>query len=142
MRRATALLATSKWTLTSPRPSRWTRPAECASPESSASRSQSVAGAIAASSFRRSSESDTLELQQTTFVRDPGRAVRTDPVGGDHPVTGHDDREPVARAERAGGALGARVAGAFRDLGVRDDVAVRDRAKRGADVAFERCRAV
>ena len=76
-------------------------PAVWKSPESSARRSQSRCGSIAASSRRTSSESGTFELQQPSLVLDPERAVAADPAGGDDAVAREDQRQPVLRAERA-----------------------------------------
>src|SRR5438132_1837392 len=99
-RRATAELATSRWTATSPRPRRWTLPAAWNRPDSSASLSQSLRGAIAASSFRRSSERDTFELQEASFVLQAEAAVAAETVGGDDSVAWEDERVAVLRAER------------------------------------------
>ena len=80
-------------------------PAEWKRPESSASRSQSDAGAIRASSRRRSSESDMLERQQPPLVRAAERAVPAEAVGGDDAVARNEDARrfcaqnvPAARA--------------------------------------------
>src|SRR6185295_13324313 len=94
-RRATADSARSRCTETSPRPRRWMLPAVWKRPESSASRSQSLRGAMPASSLRRSSESDTFEGEQSLLVLDAERAVRADPVRTDDTVAGNDDAEPV-----------------------------------------------
>src|SRR6266487_94682 len=113
------------------------RPAEWKSAESSASRSHSRAGAIAASSLRTSSESDTFELQQPALVPDTAGAVATDPVRGDHAVARDDEGKPVVRANRAGGALRVRVAGERRQLAVGDDLAPRNIAQRLDDCSLE-----
>ena len=86
---------------TSPRPSRCSRPAKWKSADSSASRSHSRSGAIAASSVRTSSENDTLELQEPPLVAGAERAVRAEPVRADDAVAGHDDPEAVRGADRA-----------------------------------------
>jgi hypothetical protein len=57
-------------------------------------------------------------------------------------VTGHDDGEAVACAERAGCALGARMTGEPREVGVRDDLAVRNAPQRAEHVELERCPAL
>src|SRR2546422_9480129 len=92
---------------------------------------------MAASSLRTSSESDTFELQQPALVSDTAGAVATDPVRGDHAVARDDDGKPVARADRAGGALGIRVAGKRGELAVGDDLAPRNVAQRLDDGALE-----
>src|SRR5581483_3685102 len=116
-------------TPTSPRPRRCTLPATRNRPDSSASRSQSASGAIAASSFRRSSES-TLELQEAPLVTEAERAIRPEVTGGDHAVAGDEETEAVACAERAGRAGGAGGAGERGQLAVRDHLAPRDRPER------------
>src|SRR5206468_1660568 len=104
-RRATVELETSRWTSTLPRPRRCARPATWKSPEISASRSHSRAGAIAASSSRKSSESVGIALQRekAPFVAGAVGAVRAEAAGGDHAVARDEDREPVARTEAACG---------------------------------------
>src|SRR5207253_6110770 len=81
-------------------------PAAWKSPDNSASRSQVFAGAIAASSLRRSSESDTFELQQTALVLDAERSVRADAICGNDAVTRNDERRSeerrVGKGERGG----------------------------------------
>src|ERR1051326_995794 len=113
-------------------PAAWNRP------ESSASRAQSLRGAIAASSLRRSSESDTLELQQAALVVDAEAPVVADAVRRHDAMAGQRERRPVVRAERPGGALRVRIAGVASQLPVRDDLAVRHRAERVGDRALER----
>src|ERR687884_645628 len=105
-------------------------PAEWNRPESSASRSQSLLGAIPASSLRRSSESDTFERQQPPLVLEPERPVRAEAGGRDDAMTRDDDREPVQGAERPGRGLRTRVAGEPREVGVRDDLAGRHAPER------------
>ena len=98
-RRATAGSATSRWTENSPAPRRCRLPAVWKRPESSASRSQSRRGAIAASSRRTSSESGTLELQQPALVVDAERPVAS---------RSRRRRRPDGRARRSAGAGSAR----------------------------------
>ena len=104
-RRATAELARSRCTATSPRPSRCTLPAEWKSPTAPRAGRSRASARSRASSLRSSSESDTLELQQPPLVLDAERSVRADAAGGDDAVARHDEREPVLGAERARGAL-------------------------------------
>ena len=99
-------------------------------------------GAIAASSLRRSSESDTLECQQATLVVEPQRAVRAESVRGDDAVAGHDEWEAVPGAERSDRPLGARIAGELRQLRVRDDLPIGNGPQRPHDVELERRPAV
>src|SRR5437763_954699 len=113
-------------------------PAAWKSPDNSASRSQVFAGAIAASSLRRSSESDTFELQQTALVLDAERSVRADAVCGNDAVTRNDEWVAVVCAERPRGALGIRTTGGRRKLAVRDDLAGRDAAQGGRKLELER----
>src|SRR5581483_11706436 len=137
-RRATAELPTSRCTETSPCPCRWKLPAVWKSAESSASRSQPRFGAIAASSFRRSSESDTLELEQSTLVADAERSVRAHAVRGDDAMAREQDRDPVARAEGSGGAVRVRVARERSELAVRDRLGVGHGAECLGDRSLER----
>src|SRR5207237_5541411 len=113
-------LATSSCTATSPCPRRWKLPAVWKSAESSASRSQRRAGAIAASSLRRSSASGkrTLELEQAPLVADAERAIRAEPAGRDHAMARQQHREAVPRAERPRRAVCVRVARQRRELAV------------------------
>src|SRR5215471_170608 len=125
-RRATADPATSSTTETWPRP--WSRsaPAVWNSADSSARRSHSRFGAIAASSLRRSSESGMpLEREQTTLVLDAARPVRTEPVRGYDAVARDEDRQRVPRAERPRRARGSGPAGERGKLAVGDDLAAR-----------------
>src|SRR5439155_10488112 len=117
-RRATAALARSTCSETSPRPRRCSRPAKWNSAESSASRSHSRSGAIDASSLRTSSENDIFELQETPLVSDPERPVRAESVGGDDPVAWDHQGKPVRRADRADRALCIGMPGQSRDLAV------------------------
>src|SRR5262249_55236321 len=132
-RRATVELETSRWTSTLPRPRRWARPATWKSPETSARRSHSLAGAIAASSSRRSSESVGIafEREQTPLVAGAVAAVRTEAAGGDDTVAGHEDREVATRTEAPSRACCTGRAGECGELGVGDDFAARDGAERG-----------
>lgn len=93
---------------------------------------------MAASSCRRSSESDTFELQQTSFVLHAQRAVRADACCGDNAVTGNDQAEAVVGAERSGGALGARVAREASEIAVRNDFSVGDCTQRTQHGELER----
>src|SRR5688572_18119893 len=101
VRRATADVPRSRCSAISPRPCRWTLPAEWKSAETSASRQHVRVGAIAASSARRSSESGmTLEPEELALVVDAERAVATDVVRADDAMAGQEEREAVVRAER------------------------------------------
>src|SRR3990172_5853760 len=91
-RRATAELPRSRWSATSPRPRRCKLPAVWKRADTSASRSQSRFGAIAASSLPRASKSDMLEPQQVALELDAARAVAADPTGGDDAVAGQEER--------------------------------------------------
>src|SRR5439155_11728091 len=137
-RRVTAGSPTSRWTETSPRPLRCTLPAEWKSPESSARRSHSLRGVIAASSCRRSSESDTFEQQQSLLVTGPEGAVGPQAVRGDHAVAGDHDAEAVTCAERSCRALRPRVAGEPCEITVGDHLSVRDAPQGADDVELER----
>src|SRR5439155_12453823 len=95
---------------------------------------------IAASSFRRPSERDPLELQQPALVLQPERAVRADPAGRDDAVTRHHDREPVPRAESPGRALRVGMTGERRQLPVRDRLAARYPAQHLRHASLERGR--
>ena len=53
----------------------------------------------------------------------PSEPYEPEPAGGDDPVAGDDQREPVARAERAGGPLRVRVPGERGELAVGDGLA-------------------
>src|SRR5262249_3930627 len=111
-RRATVELETSRWTSTLPRPRRWARPATWKRPESSASRSHSFMGAIAASSSRRSSESDiAFEREQAALVAEAVGAVRAEAAGGDDAVARNEDGEAASRAEAPGRTRRTRRAG-------------------------------
>ena len=81
-------------------------------------------GELVAQILRRGKR--TLELQQAPLVREPVRAVRAEPAGGDDAVARHEEAEPVAGAEAAGGARGAGRAGERGELAVRHDLAARD----------------
>src|SRR4051794_22873698 len=132
-RRATIELETSRWTSTLPRPRRCARPATWKRPESSASRSHSFAGAIAASSSRRSSESAmfvALEREQAPLVPGAVGAVRAEAAGRDDAMARDEDREMAVRAEAPGGARGTGSTGERRELAVGDDLAPRDRPER------------
>src|SRR3954447_10538637 len=129
-RRATAELEKSRCTATSPRPRRCALPATWKSPESSARRSQSESGAICASSLRRSSESDTLELQETPLVAEPERPVRAQACRAHHAMARHEETEAVARTERAGRARSTGRACERRELAVGDDLSARYAAER------------
>src|SRR2546421_4010248 len=128
----------SRWTDTSPRPRRCTVPAAWKRPESSASRSHSCRGAIAASSLRRSSESDMLEGEQPALVVRPMRAVRAEPRRRHDAMAGHDHGEAVVGAEAPGGPLGARVAGEGGQLAVGHDLAAGHAPQRLRDRELER----
>jgi hypothetical protein len=52
-------------------------------------------------------------------------------------VARHDEREPIAGADRAGCTLRAWVSGKSRELGVRDDLAVGNASHRSDNVALE-----
>src|SRR5205814_1588635 len=52
-----------------------------------------------------------------------------------HPVARDDDRDRVAGERAPGGAVGARVAGLGRDLGVRQEAPVRDSSRLGQHLA-------
>src|SRR3954452_6664027 len=119
-RRATAELEKSRCTATSPRPRRCALPATWKSPESSARRSQSESGAICASSLRRSSERDTLELQEAPLVAQPERSVRAQAGGAHDAMARHEETEAVASAEGARRPRCAGRAGERRQLAVRD----------------------
>src|SRR3954454_23447774 len=97
-------------------------PAAWKSAESSARRSHSRSGAIAASSLRTSSEKDILELQQAALVLDTARAVASDPGRGDHAVARDDELKAIVRADRTGCPLRIRVTGERRQLSVGDDL--------------------
>ena len=83
-------------------------------------------GTIPASSFRRSSDSDTFELQQPTLVLDSERAVRAEPVRRDDAMARDDEPEAVARAERAHSTLRVQAPGERRELAVGDRLAPTD----------------
>src|SRR5204863_7069955 len=129
-RRATAALARSRCSETSPRPRKWSRPAKWKSADSSASRSHSRSGATAASSARTSSENDTLELQEPPLVGRAERAVGPETTDGDDAVARDDQREPVRRAHGTDRTLCVGMARERGDLAVRRRLAVRDRAHR------------
>src|SRR5688500_8125481 len=99
-RRATAELERSRCRATSPRPRKWTLPAEWKRAGISASRQQPRSGAIAASSLRRSSESGmALETEQPALVGDPERPVRPDPVRRHDAVARDQEEVAVVCAE-------------------------------------------
>ena len=98
--------ATSRWTATSPRPRTCKLPAVWKSAESSASRSQSRRGAIAASSSRSSSDSDMLEREQAPLVVGAERAVAAEPGRRDDAVA----RIRIAKRLRAQNVPAARAA--------------------------------
>src|SRR6185312_16595121 len=107
------------------RPRRCHAPAAWKSADSSARRQQRRAGAIAASSSRMASETDTLEREHAPLVVDAEVPERPDPVHGDDAVTRDDDAEAVARAEGPRGAGRTRPARERGQLPVRDDLAAR-----------------
>src|SRR5262245_56984794 len=138
-RRATAELATSRTTETRPRP--WIRsaPAVWKSADSSASRSHSRRGAIAASSFRRSSLSGiAFEREQPALVLDTARPVGAETRRRDDAVARHEDRQRVVRAERPRGARGPGPAGKRRQLPVGDHLSARHGAQRASELVLER----
>src|SRR2546430_16819184 len=91
------------WSATLPRPRRGRRPETWKRPESSASRSHSLLGEIAASSSRRSSESAmALECEQAPLVAGAVGAVRAEAARGDDAVARNEDREVAPRAEAPG----------------------------------------
>ena len=65
-----------------------------------------------------------LELEEAPLVLAAERSVSAKPAGGHHAVAGHDEREAVAGAERARGALGVRMPGQRGELAVGDRLAV------------------
>ena len=85
---------------------------------------------MAASSCRRSSESDTLELQEASLVLHAQRAVGAESSRGDHAVTGDDQTEAVVGAERSGGALSAGMACQASEVAVRNNFSVGDCTER------------
>src|SRR6266568_9487706 len=99
-------------------------PAAWKRPESSASLSQSVRGAIAASSLRRSSDSDTFELQEPPLVLRSETAVRTEAGCRNDTVARQDERKAIVRAERSRCTLCVRVTRRARKLAVGHDLAV------------------
>src|SRR5581483_10099458 len=131
-RRATVELETSRWTSTLPRPRRCARPATWNRPESSASRSHSSMGAIAASSSRSSSDSFGIPLEgkQTPLVAGAVRAIRTETPRGDDSMARDEDRKVAVRAEAPGGTRGTRSTRERRELTVRDDLTSRNRPER------------
>lgn len=133
-RRATADPDRSSTAETCPRP--WMRsvPAVWKSADSSARRSHSRAGAIAASSLRRSSASvKTLEGEQPALVPEPERPIRAEPARADDPMARHEDGKAVAGAERPCRTRGAGAAGQRCELPVRHDFAARNRPQGGSD---------
>src|SRR5207237_618045 len=132
-----AEVARSRWTATSPRPRRCTLPATWKSPESSARRSQSDSGAIAASSLRRSSES-TFELQQPALVLDAIRPVRAEVACGDDAMTRDEQAEAVARAEASRRTRRAGRSSERGELPIGDDLAARNRSERLCAAGEER----
>src|SRR5688500_17916220 len=137
-RRATPELTRSRCSAIRPRPSRCTLPAEWKSAETSASRQQPRAGAIEASSLRSSSESAmALQAQEPALVRDAERAVRADTAGPDDAMAREKEREPVARAEGADGALRAWVPCERGQVAVGDDLAPGHPPERVGDVRLE-----
>src|SRR5207302_689498 len=96
----------------------------------------------AASSFRKSSESDTLELQKATFVLDAEVAVCAESVRSDDSVARQDQRVPVVRAERPGRALRIGVPGRAGQLAVGHNLAVRHVAKGVCNVALKQAQPV
>src|SRR5262249_27886851 len=138
-RRATDELETSRCTAISPWPRRWRLPAVWKSADSSARRSQRRVGAIDASSFRISSElhiaseRDAFELEQRPLETAPERPVRPGPRGRHDAVARDHERDAVVRAERAGGALGVRVARERGQFAIADDLAVRQHAQHLGD---------
>ena len=139
MRRATAEVATSRWSAISPRPCRWTLPAEWKSAEISASRQQPRVGAIAASSARRSSESGmALEPEEPALVRESERAVAADPAGADDPMAREEQPEAVLGAEAPRRTRGARIAGELGQLAVGDDLAPRHSLQHVRGLELER----
>src|SRR5262249_35875142 len=117
-----------RWTAIPP-PRRCHAPDAWNSAESSASLQQRRSGAICASSSRRSSDSDTFELQQPTLVVVAVRAPAAEPADGDDAVHGQEGREVAASAERPRGARRARPSGAERELAVGDHLAARHLAE-------------
>src|SRR5262249_29480840 len=131
---------TSRCTSTLPRPRRCARPATWKSPESSASRSHSRAGAIAANSSRRSSDSNgvALELEQAALVADSVRAVGAQARGPDDTMAGNEKAEAVSRAEAAGRAGGPRRPRERGELAVGDGLPAGDGPERGRTAVEER----
>src|SRR5947207_12589829 len=139
-RRATADPETSSTTEMRPRP--WIRsaPAVWNSTDSSASRSHSRRGAIAASSFRRSSESRIpLEREQPPLVLHAARAVRAKTRRGNHTVARNEDRQRVLGAERPGCARRAGASGQRSQLAIGDNLASRDALQGARELLLERC---
>src|SRR5262249_2159079 len=91
-----------------------------------------------ASSRRTSSESGTLELQETTLVVDAERAVAAESPGGDDAVAWKDERQPVVGAEGAGRPRRLRTAGERGELAVADRLTVGHGAQGLCDRALER----
>ena len=78
-----------------------------------------------------------LEGKQTSFVVDTERPVAADPTRRDDSMAGDERREPVPRAEGAGGARGPRPAREGGELAVRDHLSPRHRAQDVLAVAVE-----
>jgi hypothetical protein len=112
-------------------------PAEWKSADSSACRSHSRSGAIAASSLRTSSENDILEREQAALVLDPTRAITPDPVGGDNSVAWNDERKAIPGTDGASRPLRVRIAGQGGQLPISHDFAPRDLSKRLDDRALK-----
>src|SRR4051812_23257358 len=116
---------TSRWSVTSPRPRRCSRPAEWKRPDSSARRSQSSVGATRASSRLTSSESDMFEREEAALVAGAEEPITAEPTRADHAMAGDKNAEAVLRAECSGGPRRSRAPGESRELAVRDDVTAR-----------------
>src|SRR5215211_2919020 len=116
-------------------------PAERTRAESSARRQHIFRGAIAASSERTSSERlMPLQSQEAALVLGPERTERAEARCRHHAVARNDEREAVARAERAGRALRVRMSRQCSQLSVRDALAVRNLPQRLCNRPLERRR--
>src|SRR5688500_7164541 len=116
-------------------------PAERTRAESSARRQHIFRGEIAASSERTSSERlMSLQGKEAARVLGAERTERAEARCRDHAVARNDEREAVARTERAGRALRIRMSRQRSQLSVRDALAVRNLPQRLRNRSLERRR--